>query len=299
MNLCRKNKHDLDNPDNYRKDKRGVIICKLCDNEYQKSKVGGPPASLPAGTKVIINGYKEPLRPVIGGFGFVGTIAYDENEEYTQCHICGDLYRHLGKHVAQSHEMNSNEYKEKFGLDKSTSLLAANTRSSYVKKWENMSDDDRKVLLDRLKDISGNRYHHRSQERYTRRLEYYNKRGSCPDQIIDKIITLSSELGRTPSSLEFQERWGGKHYSNSARLHFGSWQEAVRQAGLTPLDRHAPIRYTDEQLIESLIEFKKRYGREPYYKDLRTGLLLGGSWVYRNRFGRWSTAKKIAFSDND
>lgn len=39
------------------------------------------------------------------------------------CLICGNDYRHLGAHVAQKHELKARDYKIKFGLDISHSLI--------------------------------------------------------------------------------------------------------------------------------------------------------------------------------
>lgn len=299
--LCRKKLHDLSFPKNVRYDKRGVTICKVCDNDYQKNKLKEAlPVSLPPNTEPVINGYKEPLRPVVGGYGYIGTIAYDKTEQYTQCHICGYFYRHLGKHVRQAHDVGSNEYKEAFQLEKSTSLLATNTRTNYIQKWIDMSDEEREEMLQRLKkSYEENKFSGKIRGGRPHRLEYYNKKGSCPDQIIDKILVLSKEIERAPTLDEFQKRWGGSHYGKAARLHFGTWREAIRQAGLTPANRLGKIWYSNEQLLNAIISFKESNGREPYYSDVRAGLVLASDWVFRERFGSWTRAKELALLRDD
>lgn len=295
MKLCSKYLHSVEDHNNIRYDKRGVAICKPCDTEYQKNK-SSDLSSLPPTTEAIINGYKEPLRSNEGGFGYLGTIAYDKTEQYTQCHTCGYFYKHLGKHIRQSHDMSSDEYKETYQLEKQTSLFATNTRTKYIQKWIDLSDEERQEVVQRLKKARKNRLPEGS-GRTHHRLEYYNKRGSCPDQIIDKILKLYDETKQVPTLKQFEKRWGGRHYGKSAQLHFGTWQEAVKQAGLTPQKRCGKTWYTDEQLLESLVAFRNTNGREPYYSEARTGILLAGGTTYRDRFGSWSRAKMLAFEE--
>lgn len=289
---CGNGLHDLADPKNVRSDRRGVRICKPCDTAYQKAKkLSGIVSYLPPETPGIMKDYKEPLRAVAGGFGYYGTVTYDESQCFTQCHDCGNFYRHLGRHVVQAHEITSDEYKEKYGLEKKNSLLATNTRTNHLEKWMSMTDAERKVVTDRLRDQAANR----SGKRFERRLEWHNQRGTCPDQIIDKILKLQKESGRTPTQRGFSAKYGVK-FRKAADVHFGTWREACVQAGLTPNERYrGKRRYSDDQLLESLRSFKQTYGREPYSSDSRTGVLLATEWTYRRRFGTWQKAKAAAF----
>lgn len=296
VKFCNRGKHNLENPKNVRTNKKGSVICKPCDSEYQHNK-SGIVASLPVDTPSMMKDYKEPLREVPNGFGYMGTISYDKSQTYTQCHSCGVFYRFLGKHVTAAHSLTSDEYKEKYGIDKKSSLLATNTRSNAVEHWASLSDAERTKRLERLREMAklGNRAK-QGLPRQTR-LEWHNKRGSCPDQIVDKILALHKKLGKTPTQKDF-EKAHNRGLVKTATVHFGGWNEAVKQAGLVPNTRHRGTAwYTEEQLLESLRDFKKIYGREPYSGEARTGILVASSSAYRRAFGTWLKAKQAAFNN--
>lgn len=256
---------------------------------------------LPIDTEGTINGYKEPLRPVPDGFGYLGALVYDKTEEFTQCHTCGYFYKHLGKHIRQSHAMSSDEYKEEYGLMKGTSLFATNTRTRYVQAFACKSSAEKKKVIQRLTEAARNRFEETGNmaglvDRTTgKRLEWYNRRGNCPDQIVDKILMLSKKLDRTPGTKDFDKEYG-RGYTKAAMFHFGSWKEAVLAAGLTPLPRHGLPWYTEQFLTESLQNFRRMYGRDPFYSDTRTNL-LPNSHAYIRVFGSWSKAKEIALNN--
>jgi hypothetical protein len=254
---------------------------------------------LPPETEAVLHEYKEPLRPVEGGFGYLGTLSYDKDLEWTQCHICGFFYKHLGKHIRALHDLTSDEYKEKFGIEKSTSLFATNTRSRYVAAFAAKSSLERLEIIERLQRSAKERYASTGNmagsvdRSRPRRLEWYNKRGNCPDQIIDKILRLKERLQRTPTSQEFTNEYG-RGFTKAAAHHFGTWTEAVKTAGLNPVGRHGRAWYTEEACLEMLRNFKRMHGREPFSSDLRTNQLCS-AWVFIRIFGSWAKAKEQAF----
>ena len=60
-----------------------------------------------------------------------GEIWYDKNGKVI-CHICGKSFSKLSSHTVQAHNINSNTYKEMFGLKK-TCKLTSKSLSEYFK----------------------------------------------------------------------------------------------------------------------------------------------------------------------
>lgn len=67
-----------------------------------------------------------------------GEITYDERGRII-CHICGRAYDKLTSHIKQAHKIDSNEYKERFGINRTFSLTS---ESFKTKCRENVNKND-------------------------------------------------------------------------------------------------------------------------------------------------------------
>ena len=56
-----------------------------------------------------------------------GEVAYDEKGRPI-CHICGRAFKKVASHAYLEHGINAYDYKEKFGLNNNTGLIAEETR---------------------------------------------------------------------------------------------------------------------------------------------------------------------------
>lgn len=243
-------------------------------------------------TKPLYDNYKEPLTEVKNGYGFNGALATEKTKTHVQCHMCGYFFKHLGIHIAKFHKVEPKAYKQQYGLAAQTSLVAEKTRSNAIEASENVSWWVKRKRLKalangrKIRAAIGNRYK-------AKPLELKNKEGRCPDQLIDKIHKLATELGRTPSSREFREYYGG--YLGSTYLAFGSWANALKIAKLMPAKVGLPTTYTQQALIQILHDFKAKHDREPSFSDMRNDFMPSQS-TFHKYFGSWSKAKKAAFN---
>lgn len=55
-------------------------------------------------------------------YGEIGVVRFEDDR--MQCHICGRWYKNVGQHSWQSHELNSDEYREAFGLNHQQALVS-------------------------------------------------------------------------------------------------------------------------------------------------------------------------------
>lgn len=250
-----------------------------------------------------VKNYKEPLKKVENGngFGYYGAISQTNDSKYIQCHICGELFAHLGGHIIQKHQVRVRDYKIKYGIQMGTALLSDNEREKRKQAMANflkrMDEDQRKEYFESArkgaeKAAKERKYKHTFP--HSLALEYKNKKGTCPDQILTKIRLLWDKLGRMPKLEEFSQEYGG-NYRHIVYITFGSWNDA-----LLKVDPNAPItknyskkRYSNEDLLERLRRFTREMGRFPTNEDCNRGF-LPSSYTYYHRFGGLIKARELA-----
>ena len=97
--------------------------------------------------------------PVFGALGVL-----DDDGEHVQCHVCGELFRALARHLWAAHGIWSAEYKAYFGLNNSqglvggaTSALLAASRLRLIAEGKLMSPADARfanVTTEQLREVA-------------------------------------------------------------------------------------------------------------------------------------------------
>jgi len=241
--------------------------------------------------------YKQPLKAVEDGYGYLGTLAQTKDGELVQCHVCGELVANLGHHAWMKHNIKAKEYRQQFQLGRTTPLCSDAWSQKYkqmkVEMWNNMTEEEREARRNLMREAQtktkriGN----------PRSLEALNKDGMCPDQLLEKIQMLANKLGHTPAHSNFKKEYDGK-YIGAIQRTFGSWNSAVTLAGFTPCQPGTKkgtykTPYTNEQLLQFLSSFYKEKGYVPTHADWVRGLLPNYN-VYRHRFGSIAKARQLA-----
>jgi len=250
--------------------------------------------------------YKEPLRPVENGYGYYGALLSTTDGERIQCHVCGGLYSSVGAHARQKHKLPAKEYKQKYMLAYNTALISENEREELKQRtinWQNsltpkerleLKKKARKAAKKILASLS-------KQEKYAlmshpHQLETKNKRGTCPDQLLEKIKEATRYFKRTPSSKEFVEYCGTQRYKYLIFKVFGSWNNALHMLNMEPKKRDERGRdrfYTDEELLEYLANFAREHKKIPTATDFKRGVLPNFD-TYTRHFGNIEEARQLA-----
>lgn len=291
-NLHRYSGGGADNGQYAHKGKRYSIGCYTC-HKIRRLKIRIVKGLvLPKDTPSVISGYKEPLTKVHNGYGFLGTIAFNKEQTHTQCHICGFFFRNLSLHTTTDHKIKVNDYKDKLGIGRTVSLMAPVTRKKYYDNWEKLPADEKLKRATEMK--AGRLLAGKEGNRHKKSLHKKNLEGRCPEQLLDKIKRLADKLGQAPTRKEFDNEYKDEGYFiGSVALTFGTWTEALKILNLTPrLARGMRPIYDQATLIVAMQDFEKRYGREPYTKDIRAGL-LPSFYTFRKNFGSFSKAKEF------
>ena len=113
------------------------------------------------------------------------------------------------------------------------------------------------------------------------------------EQILDELRASAARLGKSPTMREFAGDPETTVHPQTVIEHFGSWNNAKRQAGLVPR-RFA----TKEELIGLLRELGERLGRVPTARDIdaNRGLMPSKS-LYWHTFGSLTNALREAGFD--
>ena len=170
-----------------------------------------------------------PFEIVKEGFGYQGVLAEDTKTGQLQCHICGKWYEQLPTHLLFKHKMTSAQYRKKFGLLTSTALKSKAIRMAHSKNIERLQKEGRM----QIGNSNGYGFKKKNKESANRKgiskaRESQNKYGVCDLQIMDRIISLSKKLGKTPTLTDIKKEYGGGIIA-IMRLRYGSYITYCRQ----------------------------------------------------------------------
>lgn len=116
-------------------------------------------------------------------------------------------------------------------------------------------------------------------------------RGSAASnqQLIEDLREFADELGHRPSQNEMNEE--GPYTAERYRRRFGSWNEAIETAGMTPWE---PSAIPEDELLDALESLADAVDREvPSAKDMDESGPYSAA-TYRARFGGWDDALRAA-----
>ena len=199
--------------------------------------------------KVRIGKYVPPFEPVKEGHGFLGVVLEDVKSGFLQCHICGRWYGIFNSHLAKIHGTNSDEYRKRFGLSKSTALKSKKVRLRQSQVMIDMRKDNPKKFGRKfgIKNVfAGNR------KDKPKSSETRNKYGVCNLQIMDRIILLKKKLGKTPTLIDLKEEYGGGFIFHIHKR-YNSYVTLCRTLGFEPVTSNQNPKYSRQYFIEKAL----------------------------------------------
>lgn len=242
----------------------------------------------------VIYNYKEPLTKVTSGFGYFGCLSGTQEQDKLQCHICGELFKDLGMHVVYKHQVERHDYKERFGLARLTKLISPTYKDEKREAFLKAFDEKKRQKMSKKGHDKALQTPSKGGVKIS--LETMNKRGSCPDQIIAKILETEKKLGHVPSLVEFQREDFGQRYWALIKRTFKTWNNVLKVARLKKIhspSRFVTHRYHPEELLEYISIFKQEEGRIPRYSDFSNGMLPAYT-TYKSHFGTLEKARQLA-----
>lgn len=189
-------------------------------NKKEKKEMEYPDA--PSGFVTLYN-FKEPFMKYEKGYGYQGVLLFDGGTDKVQCHLCGEWFEALPNHIIREHSMKSGKYKEEVGLNKKTALIGEKLRAKLIASGLNK----------RLQNLRNQKGVKRSEEtkdkirksRHENRREFQNQAGTCPEQLIDRMIKSYQKLGYVVSEKNC-------NFKESLVKTYGSYRNACKVAGI-------------------------------------------------------------------
>lgn len=107
-------------------------------------------------------------------------------------------------------------------------------------------------------------------------------------ELLAELQQLAKIAGESPT-VELMDQ-DGKYGSRTYHDCFGSWESAKEAAGVSA---YSPREYTNEELLDGILELADKLGRTPTAKEMNT---QGPFWerTYRRRFEGWNDALRQA-----
>lgn len=170
--------------------------------------------------------------------------------------------------------------------------------------------DDLRAVADRLRasSVTKTQYHeygtyhpstlfrrfgswYKALERAGLEVQHYNA-AIDKDLAVADIRAVAQRMGKTTvTTKEYSDH--GRFSSSALSRHFGSWNSALKAAGLELSKRH---RIPDEELFENLEQIWRALGRQPRYGEMVKPLSLFSVGCYEDRFGSWCKAREAFVS---
>jgi len=206
-----------------------------------------PYANAPSG-KAIIGKYIPPFEDNETGFGFKGVLIEDKATGKLECSICGLWFANLSTHIWGKHKLHCSEYKKQFGLLQSTALKSKKIRVRQSEVMSGMRKKHKKhrISFKKNNEWAGNR------KGKPKANESKNKFGICDLQIMEKVIELQKEMGKTPTLIDLRKRYGWAFVTHISKR-YGSYVTYCKEIDFEPnFSNHNP-KYSREYFIEKAL----------------------------------------------
>jgi 5-methylcytosine-specific restriction endonuclease McrA len=115
-----------------------------------------------------------------------------------------------------------------------------------------------------------------------------NNRGVSDDELIEDIRRSASELAGARIT-RAQYRQVGRYAPETIVRRFGSWNQALKLAGLNVTQQKD---ITDDELLQNIKTLWIRLGRQPRYDEVRRPESQYSTNPYERRFGSWTKSLK-------
>lgn len=106
------------------------------------------------------------------------------------------------------------------------------------------------------------------------------------DELINDLLAVSRSLGRSIVSTRSYDRHGSFN-SSTLITRFGSWTNAIIEAGLMPVKTRKPSK---TELLNNMLDVWHALGRQPRLTDMTLQISAYSRTVYIKGFGSWMNA---------
>lgn len=240
-----------------------------------------------------------PFMEVEKGFGFQGTLLYDDIEDKIQCHECGEWLTSLSHSHLTKHRLSARAYKEKYELNYSTALCIPSisegrSESSEFKHkllFETIGEEEMKKHLQKMAKRGALERRRRKNFRLT--VEMMNRYGTCPKQLEERFIQIIERLGHTPTFDELRKE--DASLLSVLYRRFKNYTNALAYFGLKSKKKVNIKSYGMKNIKLAIQKWVDDNKRLPNPRDTKVGFLPDYMTIQKY-FGNWKKARKFAFN---
>lgn len=218
-----------------------------------------------------------------------GSDIKSENEKHTQmsggysCEQCGEQFEtsqqlggHMNKHYAEP-EISDDEL-----VAEIQRVAAELDRAPTVTEIEEISDYTTAPYRRAFGTVA------KAREAAGFDVEPYLAGKATKEDLLEEIKRLHEKNGVVPTHTTIRDE--SEHSLKAFINRFGTWTDALNEAGLSPRSRNC---LSEEQLLDELRELAAELGKTPTQGEMAEHG-KSGSTTYRSRFGSWNEALQKA-----
>ena len=237
---------------------------------------------------VVIDGevlfYQQKAPYVASGVSIKGALEYDPQTDRVRCHECGTWFKDLAHHVTV-HKLTVEEYKKRHGFGKKAALISEGLRQQRLTVGIRHSADVRERFRPALEQRLRNWPKHdpnRNVRPWSE--EKKNKHGSCQAQLLQRLKSLTTNLGHSPGVKELNSA-GIRPSTLCAAFNVYTIADVYSLLRMEPRREYsARKQYSPVMLVELLRDFYGKHHRIPTVSDFYRGIIPHAE-IYRRTFG--------------
>lgn len=154
------------------------------------------------------------------GFGFLGVLLWDTQEDLIQCHLCGLWFKQLNPHIGRKHNITSNKYREMLGFYRSMPLSSVGTTKKRHKAALKNKKAIRKMMEGGKKFTFGNGVN-KPDHSWRKIYAFKNQHGICEAQLGSRLKNVIDQNGNDKIAKT------NPNLYNALRRKFGTMDEAL------------------------------------------------------------------------
>lgn len=228
----------------------------------------------------------EPFMNVKKGFGYLGVVMYDEQDDKVQCHVCGSWFSSIGLHIKKAHNVTPDDYKMEYGLSLRTALCSKALSRAHSKSATELYQSKARTLTRGTK----GRRRRIPKRYYTQTIQAKNSRSLCDLQIQGRYDVLKKIVGREPVFSDYQKHDHKLYATMCAR--YGSINKFREFMGGTQMNNSEWRELPNTTLIAALRHTASKLHRAPKTKDFQNS--RPNTATFYRHFGSWSNALRMA-----
>lgn len=215
-----------------------------------------------------------------------------ERDDKVLCFECETWHERLYPHLKKEHSLTTEQYKEKWGFNKSAPLCSSRISKTLSEKslaWDKKHPSAVRKRTANLK-LGYKSRRRKDYKASPKRMQASNARASCPEQIKQRYFLLQAKYGKDVGLNTI--RITDSYVEGYAIKHYGSWNNFKKYLGESTQEGGPAYTKEKADLIYDLRLYVEKYNKlpwDPYTKRAQNGFPHSIT-PYETKWGTMSNA---------